>query len=426
MMKLFKLKLVFMSALLSMFVCKAFAGGNLITEQVTVTITNGEYLSELIKADDAPLITNLKIVGNIDGTDIAYLRELMGVGKYYGMDKEKVKSNLHILDLSMANICEGGDYYCNYSYKGRGYQAYTANNCITAYMFASCHSLTKLILPNNVIRISTYAFYDCSELEEITHSDRITEIGDHAFAKCSKLKEFQLPKLEKLEVGTFRNCSSLISLEIPEGITYLPQLFADGCSSLKSVKLPNTLTKIMLYAFNGCSSLERIDLPETLESIMSNAFAGCTSLKYFKLPEGITNLGGYIISLCMGVEELHLPKIPLIMTNFTFANCQVKHLYAYEERPHKINQYFFDNINYSTCTLHVPKGTREAYAAAYYWRNFATIVEMDQQTGINAIETTEPVEAKSFAIDGTLIEGKKKGVNIIKYNNGKTKKVLVK
>lgn len=38
MMKLFKLKLVFMSALLSMFVCKAFAGGNLITEQVTVTI----------------------------------------------------------------------------------------------------------------------------------------------------------------------------------------------------------------------------------------------------------------------------------------------------------------------------------------------------------------------------------------------------
>lgn len=30
MMKLFKLKLVFMSALLSMFVCKAFAGGNLI------------------------------------------------------------------------------------------------------------------------------------------------------------------------------------------------------------------------------------------------------------------------------------------------------------------------------------------------------------------------------------------------------------
>lgn len=61
-----------------------------------------------------------------------------------------------------------------------------------------------------------------------------------------------------------------------------------------------------------------------------------------------------------------------------------------------------------------------------YWRNFATIVEMDHQTGINAIETTEPVEAKSFSIDGTLIEGKKKGVNIIKYNNGKTKKVLVK
>ena len=34
--------------------------------------------------------------------------------------------------------------------------------------------------------------------------------------------------------------------------------------------------------------------------------------------------------------------------------------------------------------------------------------------------------AKGYAIDDTLIEGKKKGVNIIKYNNGKTKKVVVK
>ena len=115
-MKQFKLRLVLMYALLSLFVSNTFAANELITEQVTVTITNGEYLSELIKAEDAPLITNLKIVGNIDGTDIAYLRELLGVGKYYGMDKEKVKSNLHILDLSMANICEGGDYYCNFSY----------------------------------------------------------------------------------------------------------------------------------------------------------------------------------------------------------------------------------------------------------------------------------------------------------------------
>ena len=80
-----------MYALLSLFVCKTFAANELITEQVTVTITNGEYLSELIKAEDAPLITNLKIVGNIDGTDIAYLRELLGVGKYYGMDKEEFR-----------------------------------------------------------------------------------------------------------------------------------------------------------------------------------------------------------------------------------------------------------------------------------------------------------------------------------------------
>jgi hypothetical protein len=424
-MKQFKLRLVLMYALLSLFVCKTFAANELITEQVTVTITNGEYLSELIKAEDAPLITNLKIVGNIDGTDIAYLRELLGVGKYYGMDKEKVKSNLHILDLSMANICEGGDYYCNFSYRGKTYQAYTANNAITAYMFASCHSLTKLTLPYNITIISSYAFYDCSELEEIAHADKITAIKDHAFMNCSKLKEFKLPELEKLEEFTFSKCSSLTSLEIPEGITYLPQSFASYCSSLKNLKLPSTLNKIMLYALSGCSSLERIDLPETLESIMDNAFAGCTSLKYFRLPEGIKDVGGYIISGCKQIEELHLPKLPLIMSHSVFSDCQVKHLYAYQERPHKINEYTFKNINYDTCTLHVPKGKREAYAEAFYWRNFATIVEMDDPTGVSATETVEPLETTRYAIDGTIVKGKKKGVNIIKYNDGTTKKVIV-
>ena len=50
---------------------------------------------------------------------------------------------------------------------------------------------------------------------------------------------------------------------------------------------------------------------------------------------------------------------------------------------------------------------------------------MDDPTGVSATETVEPLETTRYAIDGTIVKGKKKGVNIIKYNDGTTKKVIV-
>ena len=402
-MKRFNFICTLVCALLSLFGSTAYADtSNLIKDQVTVTITDGKYLSELIDEAVAPRITNLKIVGVIDGTDILYLRELLGVGRKPFVEKENIKSNLQILDLSDAYIREGGMTYCDYSVRMTTYHASTSNNVIGIYMFASCHSLKKVTLPYNTTSIGARAFQNCSELEEVIKYDKITVVGEFAFWNCSKLKEFKLPKLEKLYESTFQGCKSLTSLEIPEGITDLPKSFAGGCSSLKNIVLPKSLISVGWGALSGCSSLERIDLPETLEKIMMDAFQNCTSLKYFRLPEGINNIYDHIISGCTALEELHIPKLPLIMNNYAFAKCQVQHLYAYEEKPHKITNTTFDGINYSTCTLHVPKGSREAYAEAYYWRDFGTIVEMGEGEGGGGDDTPKIAFAVFDPSNGVL------------------------
>lgn len=447
-MKRFNFLCTLVCALLSLFGSTAYADtGNLIKDQVTVTITDGKYLSELIDEAVAPRITNLKIVGAIDGTDILYLRELLGVGRKPFVEKENIKSNLQILDLSDAHIREGGMTYCEGNLSGRVYNIYTHNDEIGEYMFASCHSLKKITLPYSITSIELAAFYECSELEEIIKFDNITKIRSGAFQNCSKLKEFKLPKLQELESSTFEGCKSLISLEIPEGITTLPKAFAQGCSSLKNVVLPKTLktienralckcesltsleipegiTDLPSYfvagcsslknvvlpkslnyvgwgAFQECSSLERIDLPNTLENIQTNAFASCTSLKYFRLPEGIKNLGDGIIANT-SLEELHIPFFPSIMGNHVFADCHIMHLYSYREKPYRLNEYRFQNLNYSTCTLHVPKGSREAYAEAYYWRDFGTIVEMNEGEGGGGDDTPKTAFAVFDPSNGVL------------------------
>lgn len=447
-MKRFNFLCTLVCALLSLFGSTAYADtGNLIKDQVTVTITDGKYLSELIDEAVAPRITNLKIVGAIDGTDILYLRELLGVDRKTFVEKENTKSNLQILDLSDAHIREGGMTYCEGNLSGRVYNIYTHNDEIGEYMFASCHSLKKITLPYSITSIELSAFSNCSELEEIIKFDNITKIRSGAFYNCSKLKEFKLPKLQELESSTFEGCESLISLEIPEGITTLPKAFAQGCSSLKNVVLPKTLKEIenralckcesltsleipegittlpayfaagcsslknitlpkslktiYLGAFQECSSLERIDLPNTLESIQDNVFASCTSLKYFRLPEGIKNLGNSIISNT-SLEELHIPFFPSIMGNYVFADCHIMHLYSYREKPYRLNEYRFKNLNYSTCTLHVPKGSRAAYAEDYYWRDFGTIVEMNEGEGGGGDDTPKTAFAVFDPSNGVL------------------------
>lgn len=90
------------------------------------------------------------------------------------------------------------------------------------------------------------------------------------------------------------------------------------------------------------------------------------------------------------------------MNNYAFAKCQVQHLYAYEEKPHKINNTIFEGINYSTCTLHVPKGSREAYAEAYYWRDFGTIVEMNEGEGGGGDDTPKTAFAVFDPSNGVL------------------------
>lgn len=447
-MKRFNFLCTLVCALLSLFGSTAYADtGNLIKDQVTVTITDGKYLSELIDEAVAPRITNLKIVGAIDGTDILYLRELLGVDRKTFVEKENIKSNLQILDLSDAHIREGGMTYCEGNLSGRVYNIYTHNDEIGEYMFASCHSLKKITLPYSITSIELAAFYNCSELEEIIKFDNITKIRSGAFQNCSKLKEFKLPKLQELESSTFEGCESLISLEIPEGITTLPKAFAQGCSSLKNIVLPKTLKEIenralckcesltsleipegittlpayfaagcsslknitlpkslktiIWGAFQECSSLERIDLPNTLESIQDNVFSSCTSLKYFRLPEGIKNLGNSIISNT-SLEELHIPFFPSIMGNYVFADCHIMHLYSYREKPYRLNEYRFKNLNYSTCTLHVPKGSRAAYAEDYYWRDFGTIVEMNEGEGGGGDDTPKTAFAVFDPSNGVL------------------------
>ena len=151
------------------------ADDGLITRQITLKLDEAGTLPNRIAVSRKNLITNLKIVGKINGTDLRLIREMAGCD----YDRKETDGKLSILDLSEAKIVAGGDAYTSYIYN-----MYTSNDKLGDYAFYGCSGLTSLTLPSGVTSIGYRAFEGCSGLTSLTIPSGVTEIGYSAFAYC--------------------------------------------------------------------------------------------------------------------------------------------------------------------------------------------------------------------------------------------------
>ncbi|GMH99155.1 hypothetical protein TrST_g6308 [Triparma strigata] len=93
--------------------------------------------------------------------------------------------------------------------------------------------------------------------------------------------------------------SSLVAVDIPEGITNIGYYSFHGCISLKEIKFPKSLTKIGRSSFAFCYSLEEVDLLHTnLVGLGEQAFQYCTSLREMKVPDSLQTFGKYVFYNC--------------------------------------------------------------------------------------------------------------------------------
>ena len=74
------------------------------------------------------------------------------------------------------------------------------------------------------------------------------------------------------------HADKILSLVVESGIEGLGSDSFRDCTSLGSVTLPDTLKTIGSGCFSGCTALEELKIPAGVQSIGENAFAGCDNL----------------------------------------------------------------------------------------------------------------------------------------------------
>ena len=250
-MRNFTFKGLLLTAVFMLLGCLSIQAANddLITKQITIKLDKAGTLPDRIASSKKYKITNLKIIGEINGTDLKFIREMAGCD----YDGKETDGKLSILDLSDAKIVEGGSAY--YSDRDDGF-IYTSNDKLGDYVFFDCSGLTSLTLPSSVTKIGCYALSNCIGLTSLTLPSSVTEIGEHAFLNCRGLTNFTIPSgVTSIGTSAFFCCYGLISLTIPSSVTSIGGFAFNDCSGLTSIyaymeKLPETGSNLFL----GCDA----------------------------------------------------------------------------------------------------------------------------------------------------------------------------
>ena len=260
----FKRQLLFVMFMLLGCLSIQAADDDLITKQITVKLEQAGTLSDKIGSSKKYKLTNLKIVGEINGADFALIRDMAGLHNDRG--------KLSVLDLSEAKVVSGGDTSSYY---------HTYNDYIGGNTFNNCVGLTSLTLPSGVTLIGYSAFEGCSGLTSLDIPSGVTSIGRSAFEGCSGLTSLDIPSgVTEIGESTFSGCSGLTGLDIPSGVTEIGGSAFEGCSGLTSLDIPSGVTEIGRSAFSGCSGLTSIYVyAGKLPKMGSDVFNGCDSKK---------------------------------------------------------------------------------------------------------------------------------------------------
>ena len=170
---------------------------------------------------------------------------------------------------------------------------------------------------------------------------------------------------------------------IPEAVNGVPIVEIDG---------------LALYA---CYFLDSVTVGDNVTKFGIECLGADPHLKYVTLPYKATSLPDYLFNCDDKLAEIH---------------CRAN-------TPYDANENLFNGfVDYSTCVLYVPRGTKEAYAAHELWGKFDNIVEEDVVTNIDDINVSVSSKQAWYNLQGLPLPCKP-SIPGVYINNGR--KVII-
>ena len=272
-----------------------------------------QWASEL----DVDTISDLKVTGDLYVSDISWLKSHM-----FGRNEN---SALRRLDLSEADLVMASETEYNTCTNGSAESVEIRSESDFADIFKGCGGLDYLGLPNGITNIPSQCFASSSTAIEMSIPKTVKSIGYEAFAHDKTLSVLDIKDggITSLGVAAFWDCTSLMSISLPDCITEIGVRCFYGCTSLKRALVPFGVDYLEDGIFEDCTSLEfvRIGHSRKPTTIGVGAFSGCTSLKTVIPTSTITGFGRLAFHRCSSLEVINIPEAVTEIGEKCFEGC---------------------------------------------------------------------------------------------------------
>ena len=286
-----------------------------------------------------------------------------------------------------------------------------------------CYNLQTITLPKSVTTIGEFAFSSCESLTSIDLPEGITSIGNDAFMSCLNLSSIIIPKsVTSIDGMLFTGCRNLVSIivrernahydsrdncnaiietatnkliasckntmMIPKSVRVIGNAAFDQCVDKTSITIPEGVTQIEDYAFNDCQGFRSVIIPDGVTSIGDAAFRGCRNLTSVSIPNSVTHIGESAFDCCVSLPSITLPKNLTTIGEGILYNCDMmeavhcqgtippKVVINKSEGHANLSTWRFEKPKQTAKTiLYVPKGAKDAYRSAEYWKNYEIVEE---------------------------------------------------
>lgn len=302
-------------------------------------------------------------------------------------------------------------------------------------VFKRMKQLTKLDLSRAVINDIPAQFDGVTSIYNKNNSGfnlletlslpEINIIGYYAFAECHRLKNINIPKVNIIGQGAFSRIGAS-QITLPEGITSIGA-YAFYESGLQSIVIPPKIKRINDYCFSGCSKLKTVTIPTSVteigkesfresgitsvsllgvKTIANRAFYNCNNLVTIDFAEGLSTCADEVFSGCTALTEIDIPSTLCDIGYQSFAGCSnIKKVTSRAVTPPSLNNglFFLKGFDMTDVKLYVPTMSIDKYRVERGWKEFYTILPLEDKTSnIHIYDNATIDDLSEFTTDCNL------------------------